>query len=237
MSAAPGRAQALRLGLWAGAPHILVVGLFGAVYGVVAIEAGFSFWQTMGSSLLVFAGAAQLTAIQLMQDGSPLLVVVLTALAVNLRMTMYSVSLTPHLGGASWAQRVAVGYLLVDQAYALTILQYERAPGWPLDAKLAYFFGSVAPVAPAWYLGTLAGAVLGDRIPEGVPVDFIVPISFLALVGPMLRTWAHGVAALVSVVAALALLPVPWSLGAPIAGVLAMLAGALAEALARGARR
>lgn len=228
----PGRGRALRRGLLAGAPHVPVVGLFGVVYGVIATEAGLDLWQTMASSFLVFAGAAQLSALQLMQEGSPLVVVVLTALAVNLRMAMYSVSLTPHLGRASLAERAAVAYLLVDQAYAIAILQYERAPGWSLDEKLAYFFGLVAPIAPIWYVGSLAGVLLGDRIPQELPVDFIVPITFLALVGPMLRTRAHAVAALVSVGAALTLLPVPWSLGAPIAGVLAMLAGALVETLA-----
>lgn len=233
----PDRAAALRLGVIAGLPFMPVVGLFGVVYGVIAIDAGLTLTQTMASSLLVFAGTAQLTALQLMQEGAPFLVVVMTALAVNLRMTMYSVSLAPHLGRASVAQRAAAAYLMVDQAYAIAFLQFERTPHWPTRAKLAFYFGAITPIAPIWNLGTLLGAALGDRIPQGLPIDFIVPVTFLALIGPMLRTWAHAAATLVSVVGALVLLPLPWSLGAPLAAVFAMAAGALVETLGERHRR
>jgi predicted branched-subunit amino acid permease len=221
---------AFRMGLGAGLPFSLVVGPFGMVFGIIAIESGLTLMQAMGFSVLVIAGAAQLAALQLMTEGAPFAVVVLTALAVNLRMAMYSASLAPHLGAASLRARAAVAYLMVDQAYASAFLQYERTPEWPLRTKLAYYFGAVAPVAPTWYLGSLLGAGLGDRLPANLPVDFIVPVTFLALVGPMLRTAAHGAAAAMSVVAALVLSVLPWNLGLPLAGLAAMLTGAAVEA-------
>lgn len=235
MSAAPSPRRAFRQGLAAGLPFVAVILPFGAVFGIMATAAGLNLAQTMGFTVLVIAGASQLAALQLMIEGAPLAVVVATALAINLRMAMYSASLAPHLGRASAGARAAVSYLMVDQAYAVAFLQFERAPDWPVAAKLAYYLGSVTPVAPTWYLGTLAGALLGDRLPEGLPLDFVVPIVFLALVGPMLRTLAHGLSALVSVALALALSGLPWNLGLPLAGLVAMAAGALAEA--RAARR
>jgi len=225
----PETRRALQIGLSAGLPFGLVIVPFGMVFGVVATDAGMTLAQTLSFSVLVIAGASQLAALQLMVEGAPLAVVVLTALAVNLRLAMYSASLAPHLGQASLGARAAVAWLLVDQAYAVAFLQFERVPDWPLPAKLAYYFGAVTPVAPTWVLGTALGAVLGNRLPQGLPLDFIVPITFLAMVGPMLRTAAHGVAALVSVLAALALAGLPWSLGLPLAGLIAMAAGALAE--------
>lgn len=226
----PTNRVAFRRGLSAGLPFLVVVFPFGVVFGVIAIESGLNLAQAMGFSVLVIAGAAQLAALQLMTEGAPFAVVVLTALAVNLRMAMYSASLAPHLGTASLGARTAVAYLMLDQAYATAFMQYERTPHWPVAVKLAYYFGAITPVAPMWYLGSLVGAALGDRLPTNLPLDFIVPITFLALVGPMLRTAAHGAAAAMSVVAALVLAVLPWNLGLPLAGLAAMLTGAAVEA-------
>ena len=77
------------------APFTLVVGPFAILFGVVATEAGLNLLETMSFSFLVIAGAAQLTALQLMVDQAPTIIVIASALAVNLRMAMYSASLTP----------------------------------------------------------------------------------------------------------------------------------------------
>lgn len=219
-----------RAAFWRGVgtsvPFLMAVAPFGLVFGIAATEAGIAPLQTLAFSLLVNAGAAQFAALQMMTEDAPVAVTLLTALAVNLRLAMYSASLAPHLAGASLRARLAVAFFLFDQAYAMAMLQYERRPELGLRARLAFFAGTVVPITPVWLGGTLLGATLGHRLPEGLPIDQIVPITFLALVGPMLRTWAHGAAAAVSVVAALALAGLPWSLGLPLAGLLAMLAGA-----------
>ncbi len=223
-----GVAAGLRVGL----PFSLVVVPFGLVFGVAAVAAGFDPWQTAAFSLLVGAGAAQLAALQMMTEGAPLAVVVLTATAINLRLAMYSAALAPHLGAAPLRARLAVAFFLVDQAYAAAILAYERRPEMPMAERLGYFFGLIAPVSPTWIAASFAGAALGNRLPADWPLDFFVPMTFLALVGPMLRTAAHGVAAAVSVGAALALAGLPWSLGLLAAGLIAMAAGAAVEARA-----
>ncbi len=221
--------QAFWAGLKIGAPFVLVVAPFGAVFGVVATEAGLDIVQTLVFSIAVIAGAAQLTAVELMVQDAPTFIVLLTALAVNLRMAMYSASLAPHLGAAPVWQRALMSYLMVDQAYAIGVQQFEQHPDMPVGAKVGYFFGAVILLCPTWYLATLAGALLGTAIPPSLPVGFAVPIAFLALIGPMLRTLAHMVAAFVSVVGALIFAFVPYNLGLMIAAILAMGAGALVE--------
>ena len=221
--------QSFWQGVRDGGPFILIVGPFGLVFGVVATEAGLDVLQTMAFSIAVIAGAAQLTAIQLMTDNAPTAIILITALAVNLRMAMYSASLTPHLGAAPVWQRALVAYLMVDQAYATSILRYEERPDWPVPVKVAYYFGVIALICPVWYLGTLAGAVLGNQIPEWIPLGAAVPIAFIALIGPMLRTLAHVAAALTSVVGALVLAFLPYNLGLLIAALAAMAVGAAVE--------
>jgi predicted branched-subunit amino acid permease len=95
--------------------------------------------------------------------------------------------------------------------------------------KMAYYFGVVTPICPLWYLATWGGAVLGTAIPAGLPIDFAVPITFLALIVPMLRSAAHVVAALVSIIGVLVFAFLPFNLGLLVAAALAMMAGAEVE--------
>ena len=216
-------------GVRGGAPFLLVVGPFAVLFGVVATESGLSLVETMGFSILVIAGAAQFTAVALMVDEAPTLIVLATALAVNLRMAMYSASLVPHLGRVPLWQRALAAYFLVDQSYAAATVEYERNPGMTPSEKLAYFFGAITPVCPLWYVFTLVGALVGEAIPEAFALDFAVPITFLAVLAPMLRTVAHVAAAATSVILALALAWMPAGVGLLLAAGAAMAVGAAVE--------
>ncbi|WP_138467460.1 AzlC family ABC transporter permease [Poseidonocella sp. HB161398] len=220
---------AMRRGLLDSLPFLLVVVPFGMLFGVAATEAGLPIAQTMGFSFLVIAGAAQFTALQLLQDNAPIVIVLLTSLAVNLRMAMYSAALAPHLGEAKLWQKACAAYLMIDQSYALAHPAFERERAAPVRFKLAYFFSTMIFMAPLWYLSTFFGARLGAAVPDSFALDFAVPITFLALVAPGLRSLPHVVAAGTSVVLALALSWIPYSLGLIVAALIAMSAGAQTE--------
>jgi predicted branched-subunit amino acid permease len=222
---------AFRRGLVSSLPFQLVIAPFGLLFGVVATEAGLGVAEAMGFSVLVIAGASQFTAVQMLDAGAPTLVILATALAVNLRMAMYSASLATHLGGARLWQRALVAYANVDQTYVCSIADYERHPDQRLSSKLAFFLGTAVLTCPLWVAATLAGALIGDRMPEGLALDFALPITFLAMVAPMLRTLAHVAAAAVSVVGALVLAGLPSGTGLLVAAVAAMATGAGVEAV------
>ena len=212
-------------------PFLFVAGPFGMLFGVLAAEAGLKVVEAMTFSFSVFAGSAQFTALQLMQEAAPTVIVLISALAVNLRIAMYSASLTPWLGSAPLWQRAVAAYFVVDQSYALSIVKFESEPELTIDLRLAYFFGTNGLIAPTWYSATLAGALLGSSIPASLPLDFILPIAFLALIGPMLRTRAHVIAALVAIITALLAAGLPYNLGLIVAGLAGMMAGAQAEVI------
>ena len=212
-----------------GLPFLAIVIPFAMLFGVVATEAGLNVFETLSFSVVVIAGAAQFTALQLMLDNAPVAVVLASALAVNMRMAMYSASLTPHLGALPVGKRMITAYFLVDQTYASSILFYEKNPQLSVAQKWAYFMGVMTPICIPWYLATLAGAWIGEAIPAEAGLDFAVPIAFIAMIGPALRTPAHRIAALVSTVLALALAGVPWNLGLILATIGGMVAGAEAE--------
>jgi predicted branched-subunit amino acid permease len=76
---------------------------------------------------------------------------------------------------------------------------------------------------------TFVGIVAGQAIPEAWALDFIMPIMFLAMVAPMVKSLAHVAAAAVSVSVGLLLVGMPAGTGLLIAAGSAMLAGALVE--------
>ena len=221
--------SAFRRGMIAALPFVIVVAPFAMLFGVLATEAGMPVAQVMAFSLVVVAGASQFTALQFMLDNAPILVVLGSALAVNLRMAMYSASLTPHLGGQTLRNRIFIGYFLVDQSYSLCATEFEDKPNLTLAEKTAYFAGTVVPICPLWYLFTLIGALLGEAIPTEFGLDFIVPIAFLAIIAPALRTPAHIASAFVSIVVALACWWIPFNLGLLVAALMAMAVGAEVE--------
>lgn len=229
MTDRPALSRAFWRGTRQGLPFLIVVVPFGVLFGVAGTEAGFNFWEVMGFSVLVIAGASQFTAVQLMADHTPAVLVLVTSLAVNLRMAMYSASLAPHLGAAPAWKKALVAYFMIDQSFALADADYARRPEQSVAEKLAFYAGACVPTCPTWYVGTLAGVLLGQSIPPAFALDFAVPVTFLAMIAPSLRSVPHLVAAVTSVIGALVFAPLPAGTGVLVAAVLAMVAGARTE--------
>lgn len=229
MTDRPALSRAFWRGTRQGLPFLIVVVPFGVLFGVAGTEAGFNFWEVMGFSVLVIAGASQFTAVQLMADHTPAVLVLVTSLAVNLRMAMYSASLAPHLGAAPAWKKALVAYFMIDQSFALADADYAHRPEQSVAEKLAFYAGACVPTCPTWYVGTLAGVLLGQSIPPAFALDFAVPVTFLAMIAPSLRSVPHLVAAVTSVIGALVFAPLPAGTGVLVAAALAMVAGARTE--------
>lgn len=227
--------RAFVAGLLASLPFLLMLIPFALVFGVVAVEAGLSLPQIMGFSTLVLAGASQITAVQLLADGAPLIVVLASALAVNLRLAMYSAALTPWIGRASPAARGLVAFSMTDQIFAIALNRYEAMPRMTMPERLSFYAASALVLAAPWPGFTWLGATLGRTIPDRFALDFAVPITFLALVAPLLRSRPHAIAAATGFGLALLLTGMPNGTGLMIAAPVAMAVGAALEA--RAARK
>ncbi|HUQ39009.1 MAG TPA: AzlC family ABC transporter permease [Acidimicrobiales bacterium] len=172
---------------------------FGLVAGATPSARGLGGGAAIGFSTIVFAGASQLAAIDVLGDGGSAIVAVLAACTINLRMLLYSASLAPHLAGVPLRRRLTAAYLLTDQAYALSISRWTASDRPPLDAadRVAYYFGTAVPLWVGWNLATIAGVLVGAALPESLPLDFAVPMVFLVLLVPAVTSWP-AVAAVVA---------------------------------------
>lgn len=211
-------AAAFRAGATAIAPVLLGVVPFGVAAGVVTVEAGYGAVETAGHSVLIFAGASQIAAVALLGDGAPVAVVVFTVLVINLRMLMYAASLSPHMADIPLRRRLLGAYLLTDQAYAVSIVEFRQS--LTADQRWAFYLGAAVTLWAPWQLSTVAGALVGTSLPDGLPLGFAVPLMFLALLVPAVTDRPTLAAATTS--AAIA------TLGAGLPSNLGMLLGALA---------
>ena len=202
---------------------------FGAISGVAMVAAGMPYYLAMLMSVLVYAGNAQLAALQLLTSGSPLAIAILAGLVINLRFSIYSLSMAPHLAAARPRWRPLLSYLLTDNGYAMVLRGYER----PLGAvdKVWYFLGCSAAIWTTWQVGTLAGVLLGTRIPGAWHLEFSIVLTFLAIVAPTIRDRAVAAAAVAAGVTAILAWPLPLRLGLIVAVAAGIVAGMLVENL------
>jgi 4-azaleucine resistance transporter AzlC len=208
------------------APLLLGVAPFGLVAGIAAANAGLDLTQAVGMSVIVFAGASQLAALDLIGRDAPLSVVVLTAVVINLRMLMYSASIAPYF--RTFAARVKAGlaYLLTDQAYALSIASYRAEAS--VD-RVAYYLGVAVTLWVVWQLTTAAGVLLGTGVPDAWGLEFAVPLVFLALLVPAMEDGPTTVAGLVGGTVAVVGAGLPLNLGLLVGASVGIVAGLLAE--------
>ena len=153
---------------WAGAraeiPLLIGVIPFGLIYGALALNAGLSPAEAQMMSAIVFAGSAQFITAQLVHEGTPGLVIVMTIAVVNLRHMLYSASLAPYIATLPMRWKAVLSYLLTDEAYAPTILHYEKDGMTPYTHW--FWLGAGCTLWVFWQLSTAIGIFLGAAIPE-----------------------------------------------------------------------
>jgi len=200
---------------------------FGAICGVAMVAAGMPYSLAMLMSILVYAGNAQLAALQLLTSDSPLAIAILAALVINLRFFIYSLSMAPHLAAAGPRWRPLLSYLLTDNGYAMSLRGYER----PLQAadKVWYYLGCSAAIWITWQIGTLTGVLVGARIPADWHLEFSIVLTFLAIVAPTIRDRAVAAAACAAGITAVLAWPLPLRLGLLLAVAAGIGAGMLVE--------
>lgn len=213
-------------------PLLIGVIPFGVIAGVTAVTAGLSPFQAIAMSVLLFAGAAQLAAIDLIGQSAPVAVIVITAIIINLRFMMYSASIAQYFRRFDPVSKWLGAYLITDQAYALSVIEFRKTD--PDDRSRKWFyFGTALPFWVMWQISTIAGAILGANVPGGLSLEFAVPLMFIALLFPALEdrptVMTAFVAGSVSIVAAI----LPFNLGLVTSALIGIAAGVTVE-LRRG---
>jgi 4-azaleucine resistance transporter AzlC len=216
---------------WAGvrAELPLLVGVFpfGMIYGALALNAGLSVAASQLMSSIVFAGSSQFVTTQLVHEAAPLFVIVLTIAVINLRHMLYSASLAPYLKSLSLRWKFLLSYLLTDEAYAPTILKYEAGGVTPFSHW--FLLGAGLALWSTWQVSTALGIFLGTAIPEDWPLDFALPLTFIAMIVPVLKNRPVVASAVSAGLVALLAYNLPYRLGLILAALIGIVIGTLLE--------
>ncbi len=216
---------------WAGVrselPLLIGVFPFGMIYGALALDAGLSTAAAQMMSSMVFAGSAQFITTQLVRDFAPGFVIVLTIAVVNLRHMLYSASLAPYLASLSVRWKVLLSYLLTDEAYAPSIIHYETDGIKPQSHW--FLLGAGLALWTTWQFSTAIGIFLGAAIPDSWSLDFALPLTFIAMIVPVLKNRPAVAAALSAGLTALAAYSLPYKLGLILAALVGIAVGTFLE--------
>jgi 4-azaleucine resistance transporter AzlC len=180
----------------------VATGAYGVSFGAIAATTGFSVLQSCVLSLLVFTGASQFALIGVFAAGGSPASASATALMLGTRNTLYGLKLATLLNLRP-SRRVVAAHLVIDESTAMALK--PRDPG---NAPLGFFATGLAVFA-LWNLATLIGALAGTELgdPTTYGLDAAVPAAFLALLWPRLTSTWFRLAAVVSAVLALTLVP------------------------------
>lgn len=180
------------------------------------------------SSPIIFAGAAQIAAVQLLHIGAALALVVLTVAVINARHLLYSAALAPHLVDWTLGQRMGAAFLLADPVYALAAARFDVAGGGESDReKRAFYFTAGLTCLVGWTSLLAIGIVVGRLIPAWVPFELAIPLTFLLLTLPLIKNSAGLVAAAVAGIVALVAHGLPLGTGLMVGAVAGVVAGAM----------
>ena len=104
--------------------------------------------------------------------------------------------------------RILLGYLLTDEAYAVSIKRFQDGPHSPYQHY--HLLGSGVTLWVAWQASTIAGVIAGTTIPDSWSLSFAIPLTFIAVVAPSIRRRADLVACVVAATLSLICQPLPW---------------------------
>lgn len=206
------------------ASTIPAVFAWGVVSGMAMVKSGMSIFQSLGMSLLVYAGSAQFAVLPLLAVGTPLLVVFFTAMIVNLRFVIFSAAVAPHFEHLPWYRRVWYGFFNGDISMAFFPRRFPAHTFGQPAGKIGYFSAICYPGWVSWQLGATVGILLASQIPESWNIGFAGTLALIAIMIPMTNNLAALAGVIVSGTVAVLALNLPYRLGLLAAMVLGMAA-------------
>lgn len=215
----------VRAGFLTCVPVALGVAGYGVAFGVLANQVGLSVAEAALMSALVVAGAAQLIAVELWADPVPVVTIVATTLAINLRYSLMGAALQPWFRHLSALQAYGSLFVMADENWALTMRDFRSG-----NRRGAFLLGSGIAIWLFWVGSTIVGAVAGEAVgdPARYGADFALVAVFVALAAELWEgrsTLVPWMVALGTAVVTAELLPGRWYI------LLGGLAAALVEVL------
>ena len=204
-------------------PLNLAVLPWGILCGSLAIQRDFSVLEALLMPLLVFAGAAQLVATELIANNTPLATILFTTFIISSRHFLYGLALRDKLKHQPLRWRLGLGFLLTDELFAFS--GERKSLRGKLRLIYALFTGGSFYLS--WLLWNIIGIIAGSYLPDltTLGLDFAIAATFIALVIPNIINIPVAVTVVVAALLSVVFNLLHWQLDLVLASVLAMFAG------------
>jgi len=209
-------------GARAALPIVLGYVPVGIAFGVLARQSGLTSVEAGAMSLIVYAGASQFIAVDMLAGGAAALPIILTTFLVNLRHFLMSSTIASHFKQNSLPETAAIAAELTDESFAVAMSDTRK-----IDGRPSFLFGLQTTAQAAWVAGTLVGAIFGPLVngaSYGIP--FALPALFICLLVLQLKSRIHLAVMIIAGALSVSfkyLLPENWNL--VLAAVMASIAG------------
>ena len=205
---------------------------FGIAYGILGIEVGLTNIQTFLLSIIIFAGVSQIVFAQLFSTFTPSLMIVGTIGIVNLRHILYGVSLSSYLKKLSLKWRVILSYLITDEAFAISYKRFSEEK----KTKYMHFhlLGSGITLWISWQISTLIGIFIGPSIPISLNLEYVIPLSFIAIVVVSINTKIKLIVFIMSALLCILLRDLSWNLWIITSALISIIIGVLISNFGKG---
>ena len=169
-----------RKGMQDGIPIALGYFAVSFTFGMAAVTGGLTIGQAVLISMTNLTSAGQFAGLGIIVAMGSYWEMAMTQLIINLRYCLMSFSLSQKLEKeGSPLHRFLVAFGVTDEIFGVSAAQ-------PGKVSPYYNYGAMSIAIPGWVLGTLAGAVLGNVLPDSVTNALSVAIygMFLAIIIP-----------------------------------------------------
>jgi predicted branched-subunit amino acid permease len=179
-------------------PMVLGIVPFGLALGAMIGSSDVDPWAALASAPLILAGAAQLTTLQMLEAGSNPVVIVASALLVNLRILLYSASLAPWFSGVRLRSRLLLATSVIDQTHFVAVARFEQGD---LDrsGRVAYYTGASVWIVTVWLASQMVALVLGAELPASARLDMAAPLALIGLLAKSVNSRPSALAAVAGV--------------------------------------
>ena len=177
-------------------PLMIPVIPFGLIFGVLAIDIGFTPLETMGMSLIIFGGASQIVFLQLLSGGASSLIAITSVGVINSRHFLYGAVLSEYLQKLSLIKKLFISYFIVDQGFAVSNQYFKKNPTEEFNHY--HLIGSGIILWFIWQVSTIIGIYLGSIVPEELGLKFAIPLTFIAIIVNELRKLDHVLVMIIS---------------------------------------
>lgn len=164
-------------GLISGFP--IVIGYFpiAMTFGILSKTMSISFLESILFSAIVYAGASQFMALNLLNMGIGITQIVATIFLVNFRHFLMSASIATKMEKSKWTPFIAFG--ITDESFSVASFKEDG-----FDDKFMVALQFISYIS--WITGTMSGYLIGEIIPVAMRSSMEIGIyaMFVALLIP-----------------------------------------------------